>query len=359
MVYVFKDAMSQADQGSDGALGGVLIMWDCRVVEKVEEVVGQYSVSCRFKNVGDQLEWALTSFYGPNLNKRLGAENFTQAMHNFSDFISSHGPLDAPLEGGLYTWSTSSSVSRLDRFLFLNTGMFSSLTYLKAAKKQILWNELNALDVRAERYLLSGEEKSEIEKTTLSVEISWRKKSRLLNLREGDSNTKFFRHMANSNCRNKSITSITVDGTLTSNQDSIIECITHFYRSLFTRFYRSLYSDQQVSRSFPDVLVFPRLSREKAVCKLGYAKVSCGAPCLLARQFGHHRNGHIWIAVPHCLMWCLLEGKKPMDRIYHIIRKKGGAANSMTLGELAEDLKDFGGMWSNLAESKGNNMAES
>ncbi|KAK9991099.1 hypothetical protein SO802_026084, partial [Lithocarpus litseifolius] len=48
-----------------------------------------------------------------------------------------------------------------------------------------------------------------------------------------------------------------------------------------------------------------------------------------------------------------------MARIYQIIRKKGGAANSMTLGELAEDLKDFGGMWSNLAESKGNNMAES
>ncbi|XP_030973916.1 uncharacterized protein LOC115994044 [Quercus lobata] len=53
------------------------------------------------------------------------------------------------------------------------------------------------------------------------------------------------------------------------------------------------------------------------------------------------------------------EAKIKMDRIYHIIRKKGGAANSMTLGELAEDLKDFGGMWSNLAESKGNNMAES
>ena len=65
-------------------------------------------------------------------SERLGAENFTQAMHNFSDSISSHGPLDAPLEGGLYTRSTSSSVSRLDRFLFLNTGMFSSLTSLKA-----------------------------------------------------------------------------------------------------------------------------------------------------------------------------------------------------------------------------------
>ena len=28
-------------------------MWDQRLVEKVEEAVGQFSVSCKFKNVGD------------------------------------------------------------------------------------------------------------------------------------------------------------------------------------------------------------------------------------------------------------------------------------------------------------------
>ena len=22
-------------------------------------------------------------------------------------------------------------------------------------------------------------------------------------------------------------------------------------------------------------------------------------------QFGHHRNGDIWMVVPHCLMWCI------------------------------------------------------
>ena len=22
-------------------------------------------------------------------------------------------------------------------------------------------------------------------------------------------------------------------------------------------------------------------------------------------NFGHHRNGVIWIAIPHCLMWCI------------------------------------------------------
>ena len=45
-------------------------MWDSRVVEKVEETVGHFSVSCKFKNVGDHFEWAFIGVYGPNLNKR-------------------------------------------------------------------------------------------------------------------------------------------------------------------------------------------------------------------------------------------------------------------------------------------------
>ena len=39
--------------GFVGASGGVLVMWDRRVVEIVEEAVGDFSVSCRFKNVVD------------------------------------------------------------------------------------------------------------------------------------------------------------------------------------------------------------------------------------------------------------------------------------------------------------------
>ena len=56
--------------GSDGAFGGILLMWDSRVVEKVEEAVGHFLVSCKFKNVGDQFEWAFIGIYGPNLNNR-------------------------------------------------------------------------------------------------------------------------------------------------------------------------------------------------------------------------------------------------------------------------------------------------
>ena len=34
--------------GSCGASGGVLVMWDTQVVNKMEEAVGRFSVSCKF-----------------------------------------------------------------------------------------------------------------------------------------------------------------------------------------------------------------------------------------------------------------------------------------------------------------------
>ena len=52
-----------------GASGGVLLMWDNRVVDKVEEAVGRFSVSCKFKNVVDHFVWAFTGVYGPNSDR--------------------------------------------------------------------------------------------------------------------------------------------------------------------------------------------------------------------------------------------------------------------------------------------------
>ena len=52
--------------GSVGVSGGILLMWDKRVVEKAEDAVGQFSVSYKFKNVADQKVWMFTGVYGPN-----------------------------------------------------------------------------------------------------------------------------------------------------------------------------------------------------------------------------------------------------------------------------------------------------
>jgi uncharacterized protein YaeQ len=44
--------------GANGALGGVLLMWDRRVVEKVEDCVGRYTVACSLCNTDDNAIWA-------------------------------------------------------------------------------------------------------------------------------------------------------------------------------------------------------------------------------------------------------------------------------------------------------------
>ena len=48
-------------------LGGVLVMWDRKVVE-IKEAVGRFSVTCRFKNVVDQFEWAFNGVNWPNFD---------------------------------------------------------------------------------------------------------------------------------------------------------------------------------------------------------------------------------------------------------------------------------------------------
>lgn len=44
-------------------------MWDKRVVEKMEEVMGQFLISCRLKNVENQFEWAFTGVYETNTDR--------------------------------------------------------------------------------------------------------------------------------------------------------------------------------------------------------------------------------------------------------------------------------------------------
>jgi exonuclease III len=144
-----------ASLGSNEASGGILVMWDKRVVERMEEAVGTLSLSLKFKNIADQFDWMFTGIYGPNidteravvweelsgihswwnapwciggdfnvthfLTERAGLHSFTSAMHDFSEFISDLGLVDTPLEGGSYTWSNNkeiASMSRIDRFLF-------------------------------------------------------------------------------------------------------------------------------------------------------------------------------------------------------------------------------------------------
>ena len=46
--------------------GGILVIWDTRVYEKIDCVVGSFSVSVLLKGVADGFVWICTRVYGPN-----------------------------------------------------------------------------------------------------------------------------------------------------------------------------------------------------------------------------------------------------------------------------------------------------
>ena len=125
-----------------------------RVFEKLDVIVGQFSVSVLLRGVVDDFVWACTSVYGPNdsgqwstlwdelsqvharwpmawclvgdfniiryPSERLGCEFFSPAMFAFSDFIENNSLVDLPLKGASFTWFRDSgvpSMSGIDRAL--------------------------------------------------------------------------------------------------------------------------------------------------------------------------------------------------------------------------------------------------
>ncbi len=49
--------------------GGILLLWDKRVLERTDSKVGAFFVSCCWKSIIDGFEWVGTSLYGPSRNE--------------------------------------------------------------------------------------------------------------------------------------------------------------------------------------------------------------------------------------------------------------------------------------------------
>ena len=58
---------------ADRTAGGILLKWDKRVLDKVEVMVGTFSVSVKWQGVGDGFIWACSGVYGPNENIERGS----------------------------------------------------------------------------------------------------------------------------------------------------------------------------------------------------------------------------------------------------------------------------------------------
>ena len=82
------------------------------------------------------------------------------------------------------------------------------------------------LDERAEL-------RSQIQNLLSLEEVSWRQKSRLLCIKEGDNNTKFFHKMANSRRRHNHISMLEVDGVIYEDESEMADQAIQFYKKLF------------------------------------------------------------------------------------------------------------------------------
>ncbi|KAF5477099.1 hypothetical protein F2P56_003775 [Juglans regia] len=217
-------------------------------------------------------------------SEREGLSSMITAMEVFSQLIFDLELLDLPLVGGEYTWSNSRGGSRLDRFLVSSSweahypklcqkrfprvgsdhfpiilecgGIHEGKRYFKfenmwlevegfvdkvfgnvELQKKALWEELQSLEVDGdndESLSRKNEVKIELERVFLREEISWRQKSRVLWLKEGDKCTSFLHKMANSHRCNNAIEMLRTENNLLSLPAEIQEHVVQFFSSLLS-----------------------------------------------------------------------------------------------------------------------------
>jgi len=117
-----------------------------------------------------------------------------------------------------------------------NTKFFGNIE----RNKRKLFEELQTFDtIKGSRALVEGEllKKleivSELERCSLLEKVSWRQKSRVTWLKEGDKCTKFFHSIVNSNRRYNSMDSLLIGDSISSNLAEIGEHVVQFYQDLF------------------------------------------------------------------------------------------------------------------------------
>ena len=136
---------------AEGTAGGILVFWDTRKFELVEAEIGQFSVTCLFKNVEDDFLWAFKGVYGPmkrckrelfweelgslkglwegpwciggdfnmvlSPKERNSMGRLSHSMRCFIEVLNELGLRDLPLQGGPFTWRgglNNQCMSRLD-----------------------------------------------------------------------------------------------------------------------------------------------------------------------------------------------------------------------------------------------------
>ncbi|RVW27722.1 Transposon TX1 uncharacterized 149 kDa protein [Vitis vinifera] len=254
--------------GAQGAAGGILICWDKRTLEVLEMEMGQFSISCRLRNVEDGIVWIFTGVYEPFSKEEreilweelgvirgiwddpwcLGGDfnvtlyqrersnqgRLTGAMRRFAQVVDELELLDLPLQEGVFSWSgglKTCGSKLMGSRIFLGVGgrgrggrgraSFRLATKMKVMKEKIKeWNR----DVFGR---LEANKNSALQQVAfwdgVESERSLTEVSRELWLKEGDKNTGFFHRMANAHRRNNSLDKIKINGGWLAEEQEVRE----------------------------------------------------------------------------------------------------------------------------------------
>ena len=117
---------------------------------------------------------------------------------------------------------------------------------------------LKSLDVKEGEFgLFEGEiservtVRSELENLLSLEEISWREKSKMLCIKEGDNNTKFFYKVANSWRRYNHLSMLEVDRVIYEEESEVVDQVVQFYKNL--------YKETEKWRPFAEGLEFDKI----------------------------------------------------------------------------------------------------
>ncbi|RVW39007.1 Exocyst complex component SEC8 [Vitis vinifera] len=262
---------------ASGVVGGILICWDNMTLNVLEMEVGQFSISCRFRNVEDGFVWMFTRVYGPfsreergwlweelgairslwndpwclggdfnvilSQRKRSRQGRLTGAMRRFAQIVDELELLDLPMQGGLGTVVRGNASFRLatklkelkQRIKVWNRDVFGRLEVNRnsALQQAELWD-----GVESERSLSEGETelkkeaKETYKKWVLLEETHWRQLSRELWLKEGDKNTCFFHRMTNGHRRNNSLDRIKINRVWLTEEQEVREEVVNAFQQL-------------------------------------------------------------------------------------------------------------------------------
>ena len=100
-----------------------------------------------------------------------------------------------------------------------------------------------------------NEARSQVEQLLSLEEISWSQKSRMLCIKEGDNNTKFFHMMANSHRRSNHLSFLEVDGVIYEDGAKVAAQVVQYYKTL--------YQESEEWRPFVEGLEFDQIGESE------------------------------------------------------------------------------------------------